>query len=207
MRVGVFGGTFDPIHYGHLLLAETCREQCALEQVWFLPANVPPHKQARRLTSVQHRLKMLELAVAGHGAFVVSELEIQRGGVSYMVDTLSSILQTEPTAELYLLMGADSLRDLPSWREAARICQLAVPVVVRRRGTPEPDFGALGDLVSDERLQEIRRQEVQMPLFEFSSTEIRQLAAAGRSIRFRTTRAVEKYIQSNGLYAPGDQTT
>ena len=204
MRVGVFGGTFDPIHYGHLLLAETCREQCALDQVWFLPANVPPHKQKRQLTSAQHRLEMLHLAVAGHGAFVVSELEIQRGGVSYTVDTLSSILQVEPTAELYLLMGADSLCDLPTWREAARVCQLAIPVVVRRRGTAEPDFGLIGDLVSDQRLQKIRQQEVQMPLFEFSSTEIRQLAAAGQSIRYRTTRAVEMYIQSNGLYAPGD---
>jgi nicotinate-nucleotide adenylyltransferase len=206
MRVGVFGGTFDPIHYGHLLLAETCREQCALEQVWFLPANVPPHKQTLPLTSVHHRLEMLRLAVAGHAAFVVSELEIRRGGVSYTVDTLSSILQAEPSAELYLLMGADSLRDLPTWRRAARICQLAVPVVVRRRGTAEPDFTALEDLVSDERLQDIRGSQVQMPLVELSSTEIRELAAAGRSIRYRTTRAVEEYIQSNRLYAPGDRT-
>jgi nicotinate-nucleotide adenylyltransferase len=205
MRVGVFGGTFDPVHYGHLLLAETCREQCVLDQVWFLPANVPPHKQERQLSSAQHRLDMLQLAVAGHEAFVVSELEIRRGGVSYTVDTLASILRAEPAAELYLLMGADSLRDLPTWREAGRICQLAIPVVVRRRGTPEPDLAALEKLVTDERLQEIRRQEVQMPLLEFSSTEIRQLAAAGRSIRYRTTRAVEQYIRANGLYVPGDQ--
>lgn len=207
MRVGVFGGTFDPIHYGHLLLAETCREQCDLDQVWLLPANVPPHKQQHRLTPVQHRLAMLQLAVAGHEAFVVSELEIQRGGVSYTVDTLSAILQQEPAAELYLLMGADSLNELPTWHRAARICELAVPIVVRRRGEPEPDFGVLSDLVSDARLGEIRQQEVQMPLFEYSSTEIRQLATAGRSIRYRTTRAVEQYIKSNGLYAPMEQTT
>ncbi len=97
-------------------------------------------------------------------------------------------------------MGADSLRDLPTWREAARICTLAVPVVVRRRDTPEPDFQNLAGLVSAERLQEIRRHQVQMPLVDFSSTAIRQAVAAGRSIRYQTPRGVEMYIRTQGLY-------
>jgi nicotinate-nucleotide adenylyltransferase len=200
MRVGVFGGTFDPVHYGHLLLAETCREQCQLDHVLFLPAAIPPHKQTWHLTPAERRLEMLRLAIAGHAAFAICELEIQRGGVTYTVDTLLALGAQQPQDELFFLMGADSLRDLPTWRQAARICQLAVPVVVRRRDTPEPDFGRLADLVSDVRLQEIRRHQVQMPLVEFSSTAIRQAVAGGRSIRYQTPRAVEKYIEIQGLY-------
>ena len=204
MRVGIFGGTFDPVHYGHLLLAETCREQCRLDQVRFLPASIPPHKQTWRLTPADRRVEMLRLAIAGHEAFVISELEIARGGVTYTVDTLAALREQEPQDELFFLMGADSLRDLPGWREAARICELAVPVVVRRRDTPEPDFGVLAGIVSTPRLQEIRRHQVQMPLVEFSSTAIRQAVAVGRSIRYQTPRGVEKYIQAQGLYREGE---
>lgn len=200
MRVGIFGGTFDPVHYGHLLLAETCREQCRLNHVLFLPAAIPPHKQRWRLTPADRRLEMLRLAIAGHEAFAISELEIQRGGVTYTVDTLTALREQRPLDELFFLMGADSLRDLPTWRQAARVCELAVPVVVRRRDTPEPDFGTLAGLVSDARLQEIRRHQVQMPLVEFSSTAIRQAVAEARTIRYQTPRAVEKYIQTQGLY-------
>ena len=117
MRLGIFGGSFDPVHYGHLLLAESCREQCRLDEVWFVPAAAPPHKRSRELTAGQHRIEMLRLAVGGHAAFQVSTLEIERGGLSYTVDTLAEIQQHQPAAELFLLMGADSLVDLPSWRE------------------------------------------------------------------------------------------
>jgi len=200
MRVGIFGGTFDPVHYGHLLLAETCREQCRLDQVLFLPASIPPHKQQWHLTPAERRVEMLRLAIAGHAAFFVSELEIRRGGVTYTVDTLTALREQQPQDELFFLMGADSLRDLPTWREAARICSLAVPAVVRRRDTPEPDFGVLADMVSAARLREIQRHQVQMPLVDFSSTAIRQAVAAGRSIRYQTPRAVEMYIWTQGLY-------
>lgn len=202
MRIGIFGGTFDPVHYGHLLLAETCREQCALDQVWLLPASVPPHKQERTLTPADRRTEMLDLAIAGHEAFIVSSLETERGGVSYTVDTLSTVHERHPDAEWFLLMGADSLHDLPTWRETQRICQLATPVVVRRRGAPEPDFNLLNGLVDKERLAEIRQHQVEMPVVEFSSTAIRQAIGAGRSIRYQTPRAVEKYIEAHGLYRP-----
>jgi len=200
MRVGVLGGTFDPVHYGHLLLAETCREQCRLDLVLFLPAAIPPHKQTRDLTPADKRLEMLRLATAGHEAFAVSELEIQRGGVTYTVDTLTALREQRPHDEFFFLMGADSLCDLPAWRQAAKVCELSVPVVVRRRDTPEPDFETLEGLVSAARLQEIRRHQVQMPLVEFSSTAIRQAVAEGRTIRYQTPRAVEKYLQTQGLY-------
>jgi nicotinate-nucleotide adenylyltransferase len=207
IRLGVFGGTFDPVHYGHLLLAETCREQCRLDQVWFLPAAVPPHKQQLQLTPAAQRLEMLRLAVAGHDGFLVSALEIDRGGVSYTVDTLQAISEREPQAELFLLMGGDSLRDLPTWHKTAEILKLAIPIVIRRRGTPEPDFRVLADLVSKERLQEIREYQVQMPLVEFSSSAIRQAVADGCSIRYQTTRAVETYIKANKLYVQEEGTS
>ena len=201
MRLGIFGGSFDPVHYGHLLLAETCREECALDEVWFIPAASPPHKQQRTMTPGTQRLEMLELAVAGHNAFVVSDLEINRGGVSYTVDTLSAITEQHPGAELFFLMGADSLHDLPTWREPQQICKLALPLVVRRAGTAEPSFDAVAALVGPERLDEVKKLQVSMPLIELSSTDIRQRVAANKSIRFRTPRAVEKYIETQRLYA------
>ena len=160
MRLGIYGGSFDPIHYGHLLLAESCREQCRLDQIWFTPAAIPPHKLERQLTSGQHRLEMLKLATSGNEAFRVNDQEIQRGGVSYTVDTLADLQAKDPNRELFFLMGADSLADLHTWKEPKRICELAIPVVVRRSGAAVPDVSVLAEFVSDERLEQIRRCQV-----------------------------------------------
>ncbi len=200
MRLGLYGGSFDPVHYGHLLLAECARERLRLDEVWLMPAAVPPHKQGRELAPAKHRLAMLDLALGGHEQIKSSRLEIERGGVSYTVDTLAAIHEQQPGVELFFLMGADSLNDLPTWREPGRICELATVAVVRRGGAPEPDFGVLVPLVSSERLAAIRAAQVQMPLIELSSTDLRQRAAAGQSLRYRTPRAVEKYIETHGLY-------
>jgi nicotinate-nucleotide adenylyltransferase len=200
MRLGLFGGSFDPVHYGHLLLAECAREVLSLDEVWLLPAAVPPHKQARELAPAQARLEMLELALAGHEQLRASPMELERGGVSYTVQTLAAVHEQQPAAVLFLLMGADSLRDLPTWREPARICALATPAVVRRGGSPEPDFSVLAPFVSAQRQSEIRAAQVEMPLIELSSTDLRRRAAAGQSLRFRTPRAVEKYIETHALY-------
>ncbi len=198
--MAVFGGSFDPVHLGHLLLAESCREQCRLDQVWFLPAAVPPHKTDRTMTSAKQRIEMLKLAVGGHEALRVSTIEVERGGVSYTVDTLAAIGQRHPDAQLFLLMGADTLYDLPNWREPERVCQLAVPVVVRRSGSPPPDFELLRPIVSHQQWLLVQQHQVVMPILELTSTDIRQRVAAGNSIRYRTPRAVEKYIETNGLY-------
>jgi nicotinate-nucleotide adenylyltransferase len=200
MRLGLFGGSFDPVHYGHLLLAESGREQLSLDQVWLIPAAVSPFKIGREQAPAKARLEMLELAIGGNEGLVASPIEIERGGVSYTLDTLAAIAREWPGAELFLLMGADSLRDLPTWREPRRILDLATPAVVRRGGSPEPDFVGLAPLVSSERLNEIRAVQVEMPLIELSSTDLRRRAAAGHSLRYRTPRAVEKYIESNRLY-------
>lgn len=201
MRLGIFGGSFDPVHYGHLLLAETCREACGLSQVWFLPAASPPHKQGGQLLGGKQRVEMLELATSGHDAFRVCPMELDRGGVSYTVETLRTIAAEEPGAELFFLMGGDSLRDLPTWREPAEICRLAIPVVVRRAGAPPPDFAPLAGFVDPQRLALIQASQVEMPIIELSSTDLRQRASEGRSLRYRTPRAVEKYIETQGLYS------
>lgn len=200
MRLGLYGGSFDPVHYGHLLLAECARETLALDEVWLLPAAVPPHKQMRELASAKHRLAMLDLALGGHEQIKSSRVEIDRGGVSYTVETLTAIHEQQPGTTLFFLMGADSLNDLPTWREPARICDLATIAVVRRGGAPEPDFSILNNLISSERLAQIRAAQVQMPLIELSSTDLRHRAATGHSLRYRTPRAVEKYIETNNLY-------
>ena len=202
MRLGMFGGSFDPVHYGHLLLAECCREACSLDEVWLVPAAVPPHKSDRELAAAKHRLEMLELALAGNERLRPSAIEINRGGVSYTVDTLGAIRSERPEAELFLLMGADSLRDLPTWREPQRICELATPVVVRRSGAPQPDLAVLRQFMPSERINTVRGLMVEMPIIELSSTDLRERAAAGRSLRYRTPRAVEKYIETHGLYKP-----
>jgi nicotinate-nucleotide adenylyltransferase len=203
MRCGLFGGSFDPVHYGHLLLAECCREGQRLDRVWFLPAGVPPHKQDRELTPAPLRIEMLELAIAGHEQFGVSRYEVDRGGVSYTVNTLRHFREEDPQGELFFLLGADMLHDLPHWREAAEVCRLAMPVVVRRAGVKEPDFESLSGLVPPERIEQIRQQQVEMPQIELCSSEIRRRVAAGLSIRYQTPRAVEKYIETHGLYRGG----
>lgn len=200
MRLGIFGGSFDPVHYGHLLLAECCREQANLDRVGFLPAEVPPHKQQRPMTAGERRAEMLELALANHKDFFVCRLELKRGGVSYTVDTLTDLGKSEPKARLYLLMGSDSIVELPTWRDPAGILRQATPLIVRRAGAAETDLAVLSSWIGEERIAEIRVAEVDMPLVEFSSTEIRRRVAEGKSIHFRTPPQVDRYIREHGLY-------
>ena len=200
MRLGLFGGSFDPVHFGHLRLAEQCRAQARLDEVWLTPSAVQPHKLGGPRASALDRLRMLELAVADIPALSVSRLEIDRGGVSYTVDTLRAIQAAHLHAELFLLMGADTLRDLPNWREPAAICRLATPLVVHRAGAPPPDFDVLAPLVSADRLAQIRALEVEMPAVDISSTEIRERVARGESIEGMTPRAVVELISKHQLY-------
>lgn len=200
MRLGIYGGTFDPVHYGHLLLAESCREHCRLDQVWFMPAASPPHKSGATVSPAEHRLAMLELAIGGQESLHVSRLELDRGGVSYTVETLQALAEQDANRELFFLMGADSLHDLPSWREPGAICRLATLVIVARPGQPPVDFSSLRSFTSEERIERFRRHQVTMPQIDLTSRELRRRVASGESIRFRTPRAVEAYIQAQGLY-------
>jgi nicotinate-nucleotide adenylyltransferase len=200
MRVGLFGGTFDPVHYGHLLLAESCREQCRLDRVVFVPAGKPPHKRDRELTPGDARVEMLQLALSGCEAFEVSRFEVDRAEVSYTIQTLRRFHQQSPEAELSLLVGADMLHDLPQWREAEAICGMAVVVAVERGGVRPPEFGVLDPVASAERIALFQSRRVVMPALDLSSSDLRRRAAEGQSLRFLTPRAVEEYIRAHGLY-------
>jgi nicotinate-nucleotide adenylyltransferase len=198
MRLGVFGGTFDPIHFGHLLLAERCREECRLDEVAFLPAGVPPHKQGQLLTSGVARSEMLELAIAGQPRFRVDRRELSKVTPSFTVETLREFHREQPQAELVFLMGADSLADFSQWREPQEILDLAEVAVVGRLGSATADLAYYRQLWGDRRVAQI--SQVQIPHIEFSSREIRARVAARKSIRFMTPRAVECYIEDRGLY-------
>ena len=132
MRIGVFGGSFDPVHIGHLLAAECCREQAGLDRVLFVPAAIQPHKQDRQLASGQYRMEMLTLATGGNDAFAVFGDELERGGVSYTVDTLQQLKSRHPDDDLLLILGPDAFLGLPTWREPQRIIELAEVLPVER---------------------------------------------------------------------------
>lgn len=201
VRLGLFGGTFDPVHDGHLLLAECCREQCRLDAVWFLPAAQPPHKQGQTITPTHERIEMLELAIAGHPSFAICRHEIDRGGVSYTVDTLTHFHAEDPDRELFFLMGADMLLDLPHWRKPAKVCELATPVVVCRPTCGPLEFSCLDGIVAPKRIEAIRGHRVEMPEIGTSGSELRRRVSLGQSIRYRVPPAVELYIATHGLYA------
>lgn len=204
MRIGVFGGSFDPVHLGHLIAAECCREQARLDRVIFMPAAVPPHKQDRRLTPADDRVQMLRLAVGGHEAFTISTREIDRGGVSFTVDTLAQLRETHPAEELFLLLGPDAIVEFPTWREPARILQLAQPLVMVREVLNDTNTFAsdaqLAGLMGREQLAAVLAAAVRLPAIGIRASDLRTAVAAGRSIRFRTPRAVEAFITAHGLY-------
>jgi len=200
MRLGLLGGSFDPIHYAHLLLAERAREQLALEQVWLIPAATAPHKRDRRQTPVEQRIAMADLAAVDNPGLVVSRLEADRDGPSYTADTLRRLTERQADAELFFLVGADMLADLPSWYEPEVVCRMATIAAVRRPGNGEPDYSGLGQIATAERIEHFRRHQVDMPAIDISSTDIRRRVAEGRSIRYMTSPAVAAYIRAHGLY-------
>jgi nicotinate-nucleotide adenylyltransferase len=194
-RIAVFGGTFDPVHFGHLIMAEQCREQARLDEVWFVPAARPPHKQRYDVTPFDKRVEMLELAIAGQPAFRVDQIENERPGPSYLFQTLEELSGRQPDAELHFLIGSDSLQDLPQWREPARIVERAGLLVVARHGHPIPAESELRVTLGT-----LRMQVIDMPLIDISSRDLRRRAAEGRSLRFMVPRAVECYIETHRLY-------
>ena len=199
MRLGIYGGTFDPIHYGHLILAEQCREQCQLDEVWFVPAAQPPHKLDAAISSAKARCEMIEFAIAGHPHFKLSRMELDRTGLSFTVTTLEQLRTEDASRELFLLIGADSLHDLPQWREPQRIQELATVVAVNRGDQPLPDQAWLEQQLG--AAEAARLLFVQMPGLDLSAGDIRQRSAEGRSIRYLVPRAVEAYVAHNHLYS------
>jgi nicotinate-nucleotide adenylyltransferase len=207
-RVGILGGTFDPVHYGHLVVAEEVREALSLDRVLFVPAAIPPHKIGLAITSAADRAAMVELAIAGNRAFTMSRIELDRDGTSYTVDTLETLArethQAGITRELYFILSAEAVAALPTWRAPARILELARLVVVPRPGSPVPDLAVLafevGASPADERIL-----TVDTLALAHSASDIRRRAAAGLSIRYLVPPAVESYICDHRLYRSANQ--
>jgi nicotinate-nucleotide adenylyltransferase len=200
MRIGVFGGTFDPVHLGHLILAEQCREQAALDEVRFVPAYQHPLKTNSAITPFHQRVEMLALAIAGHPAFRIDEIEKRLGGPSYTVTTLTELHREHPADELFFLIGSDCLPDLPVWREPVRILELATLLVAARPGAELWSAEQLRAALKMPPEMPLRMQVVHVPLVDASSTDVRHRAAEGRSLRYLVPRAVECYIESHHLY-------
>ncbi|HXF52386.1 MAG TPA: nicotinate-nucleotide adenylyltransferase [Dehalococcoidia bacterium] len=200
MRVGVLGGTFDPIHIGHLVLAEQAREQLGLDEVLFVPAGDPWRKAGKRITPALDRRAMVELAIAGNPAFRCSSIEIDRAGPSYTVDTLATLRAERPEGELYFIVGEDALFDLPNWKDPARIVSLAL-VAVARRG-PESRLDGLTAGEAERLVPGLggRLVRVDMPVIGVSATDLRARLRRGASVRYLVPEAVERYIAERRLY-------
>lgn len=200
MRIGVFGGTFDPVHLGHLVLAEQCREQAGLDQVLFVPSARPPHKLDQETTPFAQRAEMLALAIAGQSAFQLDEMEKDRPGPSFTADTLQLLKYRQPLAELSLLLGADALNDLPMWHGPQRIAALARLLVVARPGSALPDEEAIRARLALPSGSSLAVQVVHTPAIDIASRDLRRRVREGKSIRYLVPRAVEIYIQEKQLY-------
>lgn len=197
MRLGVLGGTFDPVHVGHLILGEAAREELALDRVLFVPAGQPWRKAARQITASEHRVAMVRLAVEDNPAFEVCTVEVHASGPSYTVDTLERIRAENGDAELFFIVGLDAFQDMPNWKEPDKIVELAVIAVTGR-----PGYG--GAVEGSPALPRPHTGEgvrwFPMPEIRFSSSTVREMVELGKSIRYLVTPPVETYIRDNRLY-------
>ncbi|WP_204517840.1 nicotinate-nucleotide adenylyltransferase [Brevibacillus fulvus] len=188
-QIGIFGGTFDPIHYGHLLAAEQAREQAHLDEVWFMPARIPPHKQGKGISEEQHRYRMVQLAIADHPFFRITDLELKREGPSYTYDTMRILVERYPHCRFSFIVGGDMVEMLPTWHRFEELSELVQFIGLARPGASYDQTAASAYV-----------RFVSMPVWEISSTLIREKAAGGHSIRYLVPPAVETYIKEQRLY-------
>jgi len=198
LKIGIMGGTFDPIHLGHLATAEAVRELFTLDEILFIPAARPPHKLGRKVTDENHRLAMTQLATRSNKFFKVSDMELKRTGLSYTLDTIDELHKTFGSAtELFFIIGADSLADLSKWHEAKKLVEKCHFIATTRQGV-DIDFSAVRNYFGTAAIKHIHR--VTTPGLEISSTDLRERIKSGRSIKYLVPEAVEEYILRKGLY-------
>ncbi len=196
MRLGIFGGTFNPPHLGHLICAQEAYLQLGLDRVLLMPARMPPHKTVDEEPGPEHRLELCRLAVNGDQRFAVSDLEMKRDGPSYTVDTLEELHSQDPDTEMFLIVGGDVAAGLPQWHEPERVLSLATLAIAKRRGTPRASIEeALGTLRGGDRACFFR-----MPRVAFSSTMVRDRVRSGQPIRYIVPDGVDNYINEHELY-------
>ncbi len=201
MRLGVLGGTFDPPHYGHLALAENARVQLQLDRVLFVLAGQPPHKPGRPITPAHHRIAMVETAIVDNPAFEISCVDLDRPGPHYTVETLALLRQAHPGAELFFLMGGDSLTQFLTWRDPAGIVRQARLAVMRRPGY-KPDLEGLLQAVPGINR---RMTWLDVPSLETSGSDLRRRVRQGLPLRYLVPAAVEAYVREHLLYTEEPQ--
>ena len=196
MRLGIFGGSFDPVHSAHLAIARACQQQAKLDEVWFTPTAIQPLKHKGPCASDSHRSEMLRFAIQDEPTWRVCTIEIDRGGFSYTVDTLRQIREELPETDLFFLIGADALHDVAKWKEPREIFRMATPLVVCRAAQLLPDIDRLAQLCT----ADTQPQSIEMPAMDVSSSEIRHRVAVGEAIDELVPNAVAAYIAQHGLY-------
>lgn len=211
MDIGIFGGSFNPIHIGHLIAAEEVFLQRKLSKVIFMPTGIPPHKETRNLVDSMHRYNMVKNAINDNCHFGISDIEIKRSGKSYTIDTVRILRERygEET-NLYLIMGTDMISEISTWKDIGILSGICRFIVVNRPAhtingsLSEPSFTKcrpkLNTLFSDEKIAEIENLKVTIPPIGISSTELRERLREGRSIRYLVPQCVEDYIRENNLY-------
>jgi nicotinate-nucleotide adenylyltransferase len=187
--IGIFGGTFDPIHKGHIAIAKQAMKQLSLTRVYFVPTSIPPHKQLRSSATAKHRLAMVKLALEGQNNFKVSSLELQRGGISYTIDTVKSFKKLFPSEKLVLIVGEDNLTQFTSWKSPKTILQLCSLAVYKRKNISRT-------LINYTYSYEM----IKGPFLPVSSTEVRQKIEHGKSISRLLPKSVLSYIKQHSLY-------
>jgi nicotinate-nucleotide adenylyltransferase len=216
-RLGILGGTFNPIHYGHLAAAEEVRDRLKLDRILFIPSYLPPHKFEEEVPSAVQRLEMVRLATTGNPLFEPSEIEIDRGGRSYTIDTVEALSKAFPGMQLFFITGLDSFLEIQTWHRWERLLTLCTFVVISRPGYHFPDLAKISFMESaahelarldqgDLQQATVRSAEFtiyleRIPLFDISSTDIRNRVKAGVSIKYLLPDAIETYIITNKLYA------
>ncbi len=199
-RIGLLGGTFDPIHLGHLLLAVHSYEELDLDRVMFIPARLPPHK-GEPLAEAAERLEMVRLAVADDERFLLCDCELARAEPSYTIETVRQ-LQSSLGSDTHLLwlIGSDMMADLPNWHKVGELVELIDIIVVGRAAQAEPDYSLLEPTLTVEQIKRLREQAIELPLIDISSSQIRERVRQELSLRYLLPRVVENYITQHKLY-------
>ncbi len=204
LKIGICGGTFDPVHTAHLAVAELVKSEYGLDKVLFIPSGMPPHKDLKNVTEPGHRLKMVQCAVCSNPGFEAVSMEIERSGYTYTVDTLKELHSIYPKGtEFFYIIGADVVMDLLTWRNAREVFALTSFIAVMRPGFSDDDFNS--------RLAELKENYnanincMEIPLLDISSTYIRERVKEGKSIKYLVDHKVLEYIVENNLYKKEDR--
>ena len=198
--IAVLGGSFDPVHFGHLWMAQASLEQLPVQQVYLIPTATSPLKPDGPVANNQQRLDMLRLAISGASELVIDPWELRQDEISYTLRTLRHLSEQSPKRSIYLVIGSDSLASFDRWHRPAEVLKQSHLCVIARGGHPKPDYSVLRSMSSESEIAAIAHREIQMPQIELSSTEIRERVRRGDSIRFLVPAPVAALIQSDGLY-------